>query len=187
MGDLCATLPFGLLGPLAFAELELCSATSVVLQRCTPCLANVGCGGGKALITTGWLWGEHPPEPQRVCSLSDLAQWRSLLGHLFSCVELSSVPWVLAGARKIIPLGLISPVWRGSGPTFPQPRLSSPVYEIHTETEVPAHTSRLRVGMLRALPRSPVFHGPGDPITALIPSFPPRRALAGRPQGRVRV
>lgn len=67
-----------------------------------------------------------------------------------------------------MPLGLISPVWRGSGPTFPQPRLSTPVCEIPTETEVPAHTSRLQVGMLRALPRPPVFHGPGDPITALI-------------------
>lgn len=163
------TLPCRSPGPIGLCRAVF--STSVALRRCALCLANGDCGRGKALITTGWPRGEHPPEPQRVCSLSDLAQWGSLLGHLFSFAELSSVPWVLAGARKIMPLGLISPVWRGSGPTFPQPRLSTPVCEIPTETEVPAHTSRLRVGMLRALPRPPVFHGPGEPITALIPSF----------------
>lgn len=106
----------GLLGPSAFAE--LCSVASVVLRHCTLRLANVGCGRGRTLITTGWPRGEHPPGPQQVCWLSDLAQWGSLLGHLFSFAELSSVPWAwhLPGRLCLLVWSLLSGV--GLAPLF---------------------------------------------------------------------
>lgn len=157
------------------------SVASLMGPRCTRYLASANCPGNDwtASVRT------FPASPETSASLfcSRLAQGPSLLGHLFSFCRMRCV---LAGARKIMLLGLTSQLWLGSGPTFLShvclPMCAKSLQREHHLPILPDHQrgrSQHHHGPSVPGPGGPgELRGVSEPTSSPSSPLPPSRSLA---------